>query len=105
MHRCGSVDEAEAAAAAGADVAIAQGVEASGHVRATTPTLELLDPLRAALKIRLLVAGGIIDAAGVRDALDAGAVGPVVGTRVLPSGKVTRTRNTRGAASRPARPC
>src|SRR5215208_7617166 len=37
IHQCGSVEEARAAAAAGADAVIAQGVEAGGHVRGTTP--------------------------------------------------------------------
>ena len=39
----GSVDEARAAADAGCDFIIAQGVEAGGHVRGTTGLLPLLD--------------------------------------------------------------
>jgi NAD(P)H-dependent flavin oxidoreductase YrpB (nitropropane dioxygenase family) len=83
IHQCGSVQEAKAAAAAGADAVIAQGVEAGGHVRGTTPVLELLERVRAAVKIPVLAAGAIVDAAGVRAALDAGAVAAVVGTRFL----------------------
>ena len=83
MHQCGSVEEAKAAAAAGADVVIAQGVEAGGHVRGSTPMLELLERVRAAVKIPVLAAGGIVDAEGVRAALDAGAVAAVAGTRFL----------------------
>jgi NAD(P)H-dependent flavin oxidoreductase YrpB (nitropropane dioxygenase family) len=83
IHQCGSVDEAKAAAAAGADAVIAQGVEAGGHVRGTTPALELLDQVRTAVKIPVLVAGGIVDVQGVREAVDAGAVAAVVGTRFL----------------------
>jgi len=37
IHQCGSVEEAGAAHAAGADAAIVQGVEAGGHVRGSTP--------------------------------------------------------------------
>jgi len=37
MHQCGSVEEALAARAAGADAVIAQGVEAGGHVRGRLP--------------------------------------------------------------------
>jgi NAD(P)H-dependent flavin oxidoreductase YrpB (nitropropane dioxygenase family) len=85
IHQCGSVEEARAAARAGADAVIAQGVEAGGHVRGKTPALELLDKIRAAVKIPVLVAGGIVDAHGVREALDAGAVAAVVGTRFLVS--------------------
>jgi len=83
IHQCGSVEEARAAELAGADAVIAQGVEAGGHVRGTTPMLELLERVRAAVKIPVLAAGGIVDAAGVREALDAGAVAAVAGTRFL----------------------
>lgn len=85
MHQCGSVDEARAAAAAGADAVIAQGAEAGGHVRGSLPMLELLAQIRAAVKIPVLAAGGIVDSDGVRAALDSGAVTAVVGTRFLMS--------------------
>jgi nitronate monooxygenase len=45
--------------------------------------LELLERVRAAVKVPVLAAGGIIDAEGVRAALDAGAAAAVVGTRFL----------------------
>jgi nitronate monooxygenase len=83
IHQCGSVEEAKAAAAAGADGVIAQGVEAGGHVRGSTPMLELLERVRAAVKIPVLAAGGIIDSDSVRMALDAGAIAAVAGTRFL----------------------
>ena len=85
IHQCGSVEEAMAARAAGADAVIAQGVEAGGHVRGTLPALELLERTRAALgpSYPVLVAGGIADAADVRTALDAGADAAVLGTRFL----------------------
>jgi nitronate monooxygenase len=83
IHQCGSVEEAKAAAAAGADVVIAQGVEAGGHVRGSTPMLELFERVRAAVEIPVLAAGGIIDADSVRMALDAGAIAAVAGTRFL----------------------
>jgi NAD(P)H-dependent flavin oxidoreductase YrpB (nitropropane dioxygenase family) len=83
IHQCGSVEEAKTAAAAGADAVIAQGVEAGGHVRGTMPVLELLERLRRAVRIPVLAAGGIVDAEGVREALEAGAVAAVAGTRFL----------------------
>jgi nitronate monooxygenase len=43
----------------------------------------LLERLRAAVKIPVLAAGGIIDPEGVRAALDGGAVAAVAGTRFL----------------------
>lgn len=85
VHQCGSVEEARAAAAAGADAAILQGVEAGGHVRGTVAALELLERARTALPadFPLLLAGGIAAAADVRGALEAGALAAVAGTRFL----------------------
>lgn len=56
VHQCGSVQEAQAAEAAGADAVIAQGVEAGGHVRGTTPLLDLIERVRAAVKVPALMA-------------------------------------------------
>jgi len=85
VHQCGSVEEAIAARAAGADAVIAQGVEAGGHVRGTVPAAELLARVRAAVPddYPVLLAGGIVDASDVRAALDAGADAVVSGTRFL----------------------
>jgi NAD(P)H-dependent flavin oxidoreductase YrpB (nitropropane dioxygenase family) len=85
LHQCGSVAEARQAQAAGADGVIVQGVEAGGHVRGTTPALELLDRVRTALPpdYPLLLAGGIAEPADVRAALGAGATAAVAGTRFL----------------------
>jgi nitronate monooxygenase len=85
LHQCGSVEEARAAHAAGADGVIAQGVEAGGHVRGTTPALELLERVRAALPdgYPVLVAGGMADRTDVTRALDAGAAAALLGTRFL----------------------
>ena len=85
LHQCGSVEEAEAARAAGADAVIVQGVEAGGHVRGTVRALELLARVRAALPADypLLLAGGLADPADVRTALEAGADAAVLGTRFL----------------------
>jgi nitronate monooxygenase len=87
LHQCGSVAEARAAHAAGADGVIVQGVEAGGHVRGREAALELLARVRAALPraYPVLVAGGIADAADVRRALDAGADAAVLGTRFVMS--------------------
>jgi NAD(P)H-dependent flavin oxidoreductase YrpB (nitropropane dioxygenase family) len=85
IHQCGSLAEAQAAHAAGADALILQGVEAGGHVRGTTPALELLERARAALPAGypLLLAGGIAERADLRRALDGGAEAAVAGTRFL----------------------
>ena len=85
LHQCGSVEEARRAQAAGADGVIVQGVEAGGHVRGTTPALQLLEETRAALPraYPVLLAGGIAERADVRVALEAGASAAVAGTRFL----------------------
>ena len=87
LHQCGSVEEARAARAVGADGVILQGVEAGGHVRGTTPALELLEQARRALPdgYPLLLAGGIAEAQDVRRALEAGCEAAVLGTRFLTS--------------------
>lgn len=82
-HQCGSVEEARAAEAAGADAVIAQGVEAGGHVRGRTSTLELLARIRAQVGLPVLAAGGLVDRQGVSEVLEAGASAAVVGTRFL----------------------
>jgi nitronate monooxygenase len=85
LHQCGSVAEARRAQAAGADGVIVQGVEAGGHVRGTTPALQLLEEARRALPrdYPLLLAGGIAEKNDVIAALDAGAAAAVAGTRLL----------------------
>jgi NAD(P)H-dependent flavin oxidoreductase YrpB (nitropropane dioxygenase family) len=85
IHQCGSVEEARAAHAAGADAAIVQGVEAGGHVRGTTPALELLERARPVLPadFPLLLAGGIAGRDDVERALGAGASAVLAGTRFL----------------------
>ena len=85
VHQCGSVAEALSAHGAGADAVVVQGVEAGGHVRGTTPALELLEEVRSALPpgYPLLLAGGIAEREDVERALAAGAVAAVAGTRFL----------------------
>ena len=94
LHQAGSVEEARAARAAGADGVIVQGVEAGGHVRGTRPALELLADARAALgaDYPLLLAGGLADRDDVRRAIDAGADAALLGTRFLMTDE-SRARN------------
>jgi nitronate monooxygenase len=85
VHQCGSEHEAKAAANAGADGVIVQGCEAGGHLRGTTPALELLERTRAVLNAGFPVwlAGGVAERADVEAALAVGADAVVVGTRFL----------------------
>ena len=68
----GSLDEALAAAAAGCDAVIAQGVEAGGHVRGTTPLLTLLQQVIPAVEVPVVAAGGIATGAALAEALNTG---------------------------------
>ena len=80
----GSVDEARAAAEAGVDVIIAQGVEAGGHVRGTTSIWDLLpQTVTAVAPLPVVASGGIGDGAGLARALGLGAQGVSLGTRFV----------------------
>ena len=86
LVQVGSAGEAGAAAAAGADGVIAQGAEAGGHVRGTTPVWELLPQVVAAVApLPVLASGGIGDGAGVARALRLGAQAVSLGTRFVAS--------------------
>src|SRR4051812_39031280 len=80
-----SADGARAAADAGADALIVQGVEAGGHVESVVGLLPLLAEVRRAVSLPLLAAGGIADPASALAALAAGASAVVMGTRFVAS--------------------
>ena len=79
----GSREEAIAAARAGCDFVIAQGVEAGGHVRGTIPTMTLLGEVISAVDVPVLAAGGIGTGRAMAAALAAGADGVRIGTRFV----------------------
>jgi NAD(P)H-dependent flavin oxidoreductase YrpB (nitropropane dioxygenase family) len=83
LVQVGDVETGERAAAAGADILIAQGVEAGGHVQSEAPLHRLVHDLREAVSLPILAAGGIAESASVVAALDAGAAGVVAGTAYL----------------------
>lgn len=80
-----SAEAARAAADAGADALIVQGVEAGGHVQSVIGLLPLFIEVRRAVSLPLLAAGGIGDPASARAALAAGASAVVMGTRFVAS--------------------
>lgn len=81
MVQVGSVAEARKAIGDGADIVIAQGVEAGGHVRGTVGLMALLSAIVDIAQGRpVLAAGGIADEADVRACLTLGAQGVWVGT-------------------------
>jgi enoyl-[acyl-carrier protein] reductase II len=80
----GSLAEAKAAVASGADALIVQGYEAGGHNRSTASIFSLLPNIKKAFsQIPLIVAGGIADGQGLAAALTLGADAVSVGTRFL----------------------
>jgi nitronate monooxygenase len=86
IWQCGSPEEAADAKSAGADMIIAQGVEAGGHVRGLVSTLVLVPQVRDAIgDLPMLAAGGLADGRGLAAVLALGADGAVFGTRMLAS--------------------
>ena len=84
--QAGSVKQAADAAAVGVDAVIAQGREAGGHNKSTTPALLLLAQIiKAVHPVLVLAAGGIADGEAVFRALSSGAEGVWVGTRLVAS--------------------
>jgi len=83
MHMAGEVPEALRAAQAGADVIVAQGTEAGGHVgwMASLPLVPMM--VKAVAPIPVLCAGGIADGRGLAAALALGAEGVLLGTRFM----------------------
>jgi nitronate monooxygenase len=81
----GSAKEGHSAQRAGAQILIAQGVEAGGHVRGTTSLKLLLPEVIASSDVPVLAAGGMVDGGDLVDALSSGAAGVVIGTAFLAS--------------------
>jgi nitronate monooxygenase len=81
----GSNDEARAAAGAGCDFVVAQGMEAGGHVRGTVPRRELVASVRKVVDLPVVAAGAIATAQDVAAAMSEGADAVRVGTRFVAS--------------------
>ncbi len=84
MASVGSIEEAGRAVEAGADIIVAQGWEAGGHVRGTTATLPLIPQVvDAVAPVPVVAAGGIADGRGLAAVLCLGAQAAWMGTRFL----------------------
>jgi len=102
-----TVEEARWLEAHGADAVIAQGLEAGGHrghflsddLTAQLGLWALVPQLAAAVRVPVIAAGAIADAAGVRAALALGAAGVQVGTAFMLCPEATTSAVHRAALS------
>ena len=85
----GNAQEAQIAADAGADVIVAQGWEAGGHVWGQVSTMALVPAVVDAVSVPVVAAGGIADGRGMAAAMMLGASGVWIGTRLLASSEAT----------------
>lgn len=100
-----TVEEARWLEARGVDAVIAQGLEAGGHrghflsedLTTQLGTFALLPQIVGAVRVPVIAAGGIADAAGVRAALTLGAAGVQVGTAYLLCPEATTSKVHRDA--------
>lgn len=83
LYQVGSVREAIAAEAAGADIIIAQGVEAGGHVHGHVSSLVLLPQVAAAVACPVIASGGFASGRSLVAALALGAQGIHCGTAFM----------------------
>lgn len=83
LHQVGTRQAARDAEAAGADVLIAQGIEAGGHVHGRAGAFTLAADLLRATHLPVVVSGGIVDGKGLGAALTMGAAGVQCGTAFL----------------------
>lgn len=79
----GGADAAREAVDAGADIVVAQGSEAGGHLQSDVSTMALLPRVAEAVDVPVVAAGGISDGRGLAAALSMGADGCWLGTRFV----------------------
>jgi nitronate monooxygenase len=96
-----SAAEGRRVVAAGADVVVAQGWEAGGHVWGETATLPLVPAVvDAVAPVPVIAAGGIADGRGLAAVLALGAAGAWVGTRFVASEEASAHRVYKQALER-----
>jgi nitronate monooxygenase len=83
VYQIGSVEAGKRAEDSGADILIAQGREAGGHVWGNEPRNKLVADVVAAVNLPVLAAGGIVSGRDLAEALSLGAQGVVIGTAFM----------------------
>lgn len=83
LHQVGTVEAARQAEAAGADVIIAQGIEAGGHVHGRIGAFALAEAVLDCVRVPVVVSGGIGSGRQLAAALAMGAQGVQCGTAFL----------------------
>lgn len=67
----------------GASAIIVEGGEAGGHLGTNVPLMELIPDIRAAVKVPVIAAGGIVDGKDIAEAMALGADGVQLGNRFV----------------------
>ncbi len=83
LHQIGTLQAARDAEAAGADVLVAQGIEAGGHVHGRIGAFALTAEILAETRLPVVVSGGVADGRALAAALAMGAAGVHCGTAFL----------------------
>jgi nitronate monooxygenase len=83
LHQVGTVQATRDAEAAGANVLIAQGIEAGGHVHGRIGAFALTAEILSESRLPVVVSGGIVDGRGLAAAMAMGAAGVHCGTAFL----------------------
>ncbi|MFX0544125.1 NAD(P)H-dependent flavin oxidoreductase [Roseovarius sp. S1116L3] len=83
LHQVGTLQQARLAEQAGADVIIAQGIEAGGHVHGRCGSFALVEAILQETALPVVVSGGISTGKGLASALMLGAQGVQCGTAFL----------------------
>lgn len=87
IYQVGTAEQARKAEDAGADVIVAQGIEAGGHVHGRIGSFALAETILQNTRLPVVISGGIASGRGLASALALGAQGVQCGTAFLATGE------------------